>query len=242
MPERPYSRYTRAKTWAALYSQHIDAGYALVPYSKTINSIIVIRCESATEADKLSRQLVEKEEDLHEFYRSRRTLDHAPKILRELNKTNRLRIAVVLARSSDYYHYSIEDRPAFRLVICGLHDSYLHIPVLEMRSNKRYKARETAVAITDPDFNRIRKNQFGHNILVAALAKGNQDAIAFVERKNFPERTRSRLYREKDAYQDQHYHGRPLSFMSEEKRQTINAKIRESMKHYHAKKRLGVEQ
>ena len=43
MPERPYSRYTRAKTWAALYSQHINAGYALVPYSATNNSIAVIR-------------------------------------------------------------------------------------------------------------------------------------------------------------------------------------------------------
>ena len=44
MAERPYSRYTRAKTWAALYSQHLNAGYAWVPFSRTNNSIAVISC------------------------------------------------------------------------------------------------------------------------------------------------------------------------------------------------------
>ncbi len=58
------------------------------------------------------------------------------------------RQAVVLARSSDYYHYHLRDHIDFKLVICGLHDSYLHLPVWETSTNKRYKARETALSMT----------------------------------------------------------------------------------------------
>ncbi len=49
MAERPYSRYTRASTWAALFSQHLNAGYALVPLSATNNRIAVIRCKDAND-------------------------------------------------------------------------------------------------------------------------------------------------------------------------------------------------
>jgi hypothetical protein len=49
MAERPYSRYTRASTWAALFSQHLNTGYALVPLSATNNRIAVIRCKDAND-------------------------------------------------------------------------------------------------------------------------------------------------------------------------------------------------
>ncbi|GHO76142.1 hypothetical protein KSD_39130 [Ktedonobacter sp. SOSP1-85] len=115
----------------------------------------------------------------------------------------RARQAVVLAKSSDYHYYHLSDYPDFRLVICGLHDSYIHLPVWEMRTNKRYKARETAVAITSPTFERLRCTQFGHNILLGALIEGNQDALTFT--KTLPLRTQNRLEHEKEDIQARRY-------------------------------------
>lgn len=257
MAERPYSRYTRAKTWAALYSQHTNAGYALVPNTTTENSIDVINCKEtpkttkegvpikstqdlAKDTQRKAEELLLHEEEITKYYRLRQTPDQAPEILAEAIKAKRLRTAVVLAKSSDYYHYSLEDMPGITLVICGLHDSYLHIPVWEMNTNKRYKARETAVSLTDPKFNEIRCTQFGHSILLAAYAKGNPDAIAFVESKSFPERSRTRIKHEKDEFQHQTYRGRPLAFRSAEKRQEVGDRISDSLKQYHAKKHLRV--
>ena len=57
MTERQFSQYSRNKTWAALYSQHINAGYALVPLSATNNSIDVIRCQSADEVVQTMKKL-----------------------------------------------------------------------------------------------------------------------------------------------------------------------------------------
>ena len=233
MVERPYSRYTRTKTWAALYSQHINAGFAWVPFSRTNNSIAVIRCETREEVQRVMRELEKHAEECRAFYESRQTPDKAPSFLAKARE------AVVLAKSSDYYHYHLENFVGIKLVICGLHNSYLHIPVWEMRLNQRYKPFETAVPITDPTFDHIRCTQFGHNILVAAYAKGDHDAIAFVERKDFPERTRSRLRHEADELQDQTYRGRPLAFLTEAERREIGSKISASLKRYHAQKRMG---
>jgi hypothetical protein len=232
MTERPYSRYTRARTWAALYSQHLNAGYAWVPFSRTNNSIAVISCATPEEVQKLVRELQAHADECRAFYESRQTPDKAPTFLAKARE------GVVLARSSDYYHYHLENYVGIKLVICGLHDSYLHIPTWEMRTNHRYKARQTAVAITDPDFDRIRCTQFGHRILVAAYAKGDPDATALIEGKDFPERTRSRLRREKDDLQDQHYRGRPLAFLTEAERRAIGSKISQGLRHYHQQKRL----
>jgi len=248
MVEHPYSRYTRAKTWAALYSQHINAGYAPVPWSRTENSVDVINCKDtknptqdlAKDTQRKVEELLQQEADIATYYQQRQIPDKAPKVLTEAIKAKRLRSAVVLAKSSDYYHYSLEDIPGLTLVICGLHDSYLHIPVWETNTNKRYKARETAVSITDPSFDKIRRTQFGHSILLAAYAKGNPDAIAFIESKDFPERSRTRIKREKDEFQHQTYRGRPLAFRSEAERKEVAAKISASLKEYHAKKHLRI--
>ncbi len=232
MAERPYSRYTREKTWAALYSQHINAGYALVPYSATNNSIAVIRCKDAKETQATMRALLEHASECEAFYATKQTPEKAPAIIQKA------RHAVVLARSHDYYHYHLADYPEFRLVVCGLHDSYLHLPVWEMRTNQRYEPRQTAIAITSPDFERIRCTQFGHSILIAAFAEGDQDATAFV--KQLPLRTQSRMNRERDALQHTRYRGRPLAFLTEARRQEIGSKISEGLRRYYQKKRLNV--
>lgn len=262
MTERPYSRYTRTKTWAAMYSQHINAGYAIVPWSRTENSVDVINCKDASKSGQdiakdtqtRAEELLLHADTIAKYYQERQPIEQQgqeegpgqesqkqpdlPKILDEASKAKKLRSAVVLARSSDYYHYSLEDGP-FTLVICGLHDSYLHMPVWEMNTNHRYKARETAVSITDPQFDQIRCTQFGHSILLAAYAKGNPDAIAFVESKEFPERSRTRMKHEADQFQHQTYRGRPLAFRNAAKRQEVSEKISQSLIEYHARKRTG---
>ena len=238
MAERPYSRYTRAKTWAALYSQHLTAGYALVPYSSTNNSIAVISCletrnaaqDLAKDTQDMATLLLAEASACATYYTKRQLPEQAPAILAKARQ------AVVLAKSSDYDHYHLDNHPDFKLVICGLHDSYLHLPVWEMRTNRRYKARETAVAITDADFDHLRRTQFGHHILVAAVAKGDPDALAFIEK--LPPRTRSRIRRESDVLHDQHYRGRPLAFLTESERREIGSKISAGLRRYHAHKRL----
>ncbi len=230
MAERPYSRYTREKTWAALYSQHINAGYALVPYSATNNSIAVIRCKDAKETQVTMRTLLEHASACEAFYTTRQTPEKAPAIIQKA------RHAVVLARSSDYYHYHLADHTEFSLVICGLHDSYLHLPVWEMRTNHRYGPREPAVSITSPDFDCLRRTQFGHNILIGALVSGDLEAKAF--KKQLPPRTQSRIDREIDEIQAKRYRGRPLAFLTEAERREIGSKISEGLRRHHEQKRL----
>jgi hypothetical protein len=238
MTERPHSRYTRAKTWAALYGQHLHAGYAVVPYSATNNSIAVISCldphhaeqDLVKETQDLANLLLKHAGECAAYYSSERTQEQTPALLA------RARQAVVLAKSSDYYHYHLEDHIEFKLVICGLHDSYLHLPVWEMRSNRRYQPRETAITITSPDFERLRCMPFGHNILIGALVGGNQEAMAF--RDTLPPRTRRRIMQEVETLQHKRYRGRPLAFLTEAERREIGSKISEGLLRYHDQKRL----
>ncbi len=230
MAERPYSRYTRAKTWAGLYSQHLNAGYALVPYSATNNSIAVIRCKDAKETQATMRDLLNHVSDCEAFYATKQTPDKAPALIQ------RARHAIVLARSHDYYRYHLADHTEFSLVVCGLHDSYLHLPVWEMRTNRRYETRETAVAIASPEFAHVRCTQFGHNILVGALINGDTAAKAFLA--SLPPRTQSRINREVSELQETRYRGRPLAFLTEAKRQEIGSKISAGLRRYHEQRRL----
>lgn len=231
MPERPNSRYTRDKTWSALYSQHINACYALVPYSATNNSISLIRCKSAAETETLMRVLLDQAGECERFYESRQTPDHAPDLIKSARE------AVVLARASDYYHYHLSDRPGIALVVCGLHDSYLHLPCWETRSNRRYAARETAVKIGSPEFDAIRATAYGHNILIGALVAGDLEALAFLAK--LPARTRRRLQAERTVLQSERYRGRPLAFHTEAERQAIGAKISAGLIRYHAGRQSG---
>lgn len=227
MIERPYSRYTREKTWAALYSQHINAGYALVPFSLTNNSIAVIRCKSPEETVTTTRELLAIADECDTFYTERQTPDKAPALLA------RARPAVVLARSSDYYRYHLEDHPDFRLVICGLHDSYLHLVAWETSTNQRYDARTTRLAITAPEFTQQRMTPTGHSILLGALICGDQQALAFLA--DLPDRTRRRIRQEVEDLQETRYRGRPLAFLTAAKRAEVGEKIAASLRRYHAR-------
>lgn len=231
MPERPYARYTREKTWAALYAQHINACYALVPNSATNNSIWLIRCKSPEETASRSRALLNQASEIDDFFSARRTPDQAPAIMRNAGE------AVVLARSSDYWRYHLETRPGLALVVAGQHDSYLHLPVWETSSNRRYAPRETALKIDSPEFERARRTQQAHNTLLGALAAGDHGALAYLA--TLPERTRRRIRQEADALQSDRYQGQPLAFHTENERQAIGAKISAGLIRYHARRRSG---
>ena len=274
MVERPHSRYTREKTWAALYCQHVNAGYALVPWSATNNSIAVIRCKSPEEVQALMGELLARADECLTFFARRESVfqrsdgqwvaqfivaetgrpkqlyaDSEKEAYQKLDKVlqehvpdflKRARHAVVLARASEYYHYHLADRLEFRLVICGLHDSYLHIPVWETRTNKRFAPRETAVEITSSEFSHIRRTQFGHHILIGALVNKDKAALAFKE--TLPPRTQRRIAKEVQEIQDTRYRGRPLAFLSEEKRHEIGSKISAGLRRYHEQRRFHVAQ
>ena len=229
MVEGPYSRYTRARTWAALYSQHLNAGYALVPLSATNNSIAVIRCADAKAAQATMADLLAHVSDCEAYFASGQAADSAPAILQ------RAQHAVVLARSSDYYRYHLADQTALALVICGLHDSYLQLPVWEMRTNRCYEPRTTSVDLASPDFARLRRTQFGHAVLVGTLINGDATASALLA--SLPPRTQSRINGEVRAAQKSRARGRPLAFLTEAKRQEIGSKISAGLRRYHAQKR-----
>jgi hypothetical protein len=227
MPERPYARYTREKTWSALHSQAINACYALVPYSATNNSIWLMRCETPEETQATMARLLSYQSEIEAFFARRQTPDKKPPSLKGAGE------AVVLARSSDYWRYNLSERPGIALVVCGIHDSYLHIPVLEMRSNRRYAARETAISLNQ--FKLVKGSQERHNIIVAALAAGDKAALAFLA--TLPERTQRRLRQDALILQHEHYRGRPLAFHTESERQAIGAKISAGLILYHARKK-----
>jgi hypothetical protein len=242
MVDRPYGRYTKERTWAAMYSQHIIAGYALVPSSLTTNSIDVIAIPSSTPdlakvTQEMSRKLLAIADELEDYYSRKQTFDHAPALLKEALDKNRLRTAVVLAKSSDYHLYNLTDNPGLTQVICGLHDSFLNQPVWEMKTNKRYKPRETAITISSPEFEKIRATQFGHNILLGALVCGDKAAIAFRDSK-LPASTRWRILNEVDDLQNHAFQGRNIAFRTESERLEIIEKIREGVKKAHEQKRL----
>ena len=114
------------------------------------------------------------------------------------------RIAVVLARSSDWYRYSLNVmtwQHPLQAAVVGTHDSCLPIPVLAMDSMQWYQPYELRFQLAlpaDPSkdrFERHRKTQYGHNVLLGAFICGRADAQERV--MSLPERTRLRLEAEK---------------------------------------------
>ena len=110
-----------------------------------------------------------------------------------LDTNKRLR-AVILARSSDWYRFSL-NYPLWdhgiTAVVCGTHDSCLPVPALALDAMKWYKAKEIrnifgplqpAYDVNDkpiPDsFDHARKSHYGHNILIGGLMAGLPEAIA----------------------------------------------------------------
>jgi hypothetical protein len=256
MAEHPYRRYTKEKSWAALYCQYIDGCFAIVPHSATTNSIAVIYCKDAAgngspqRAQEKMSELVQRAEEVRKFFADK--LDAEMKREQEVKRRSRslvaltrreipvpfvmkdYREAVVLARSSEYHKYSLQANIEIQMVICGLHDSYLNVPVWELQSNKVFLARTPAMVISSEEFRVQRASLVGHNILVGALVCGDKTAEAFLN--TLPDRTRTRIARTVFDLQNEHYRGRPLPFLTGNESTAINQKIRESMVRYHANK------
>jgi len=111
---------------------------------------------------------------------------------------------VVLARSSDWYRFSLNAlnwKHNLQAAIVGTHDSCLPVRVLAMDSLEWYEPYTIRFAIAPtetPDhdpFEKRRKTSYGHNVLLGAFICGRKDAIARV--MTFKERTRLRYEAEK---------------------------------------------
>ena len=115
--------------------------------------------------------------------------------------------AVILARSSDWYRYSLNCNERFRhgviCVVCGTHDSCLErFPVLALDSMKWYEPMEMRLSSLAPAqvddkgcahdaFDTRRKSQYGHNMLIGALMCQRKDALQRLQ--TLPPRTRYRI-------------------------------------------------
>lgn len=230
--ERPHSRFTREKTQAAMYAQHIQARYALVPHSRRVNSLAYISCKSVEETATKQAELIRKEQACEAFLSSGESFELAPPFLQGMKQ------AIILGRSSDYYHYRIADSDEdFNLVIAGIHDSMLNLFVWETYTNKRYKPRELPIDISAPGFVKFKKTQYGHNILVGALICGDPRAIALKEKEYMHPKTRQRIEREVSELQRKRQRGRPLAFWNEEKRLEVAHRISYSLIEHHRRKK-----
>lgn len=104
--------------------------------------------------------------------------------------------AVVLARSSDWYKYSLNCvktwRHGIEIVVCGTHDSCLPVPVLAIDQVKWYEPEVMRIESLEPlsfeedkkgnpivndAFDKFRRSKYGHNMLIGALMCGRADAI-----------------------------------------------------------------
>jgi len=111
---------------------------------------------------------------------------------------------VVLARSSHWYLYSLNAmtwKHSIQAAVVGTHDSCLPIRVIAMDSLEwyepyaiRFHIAPSATPLSDP-FEKRRKTQYGHNVLLGAFICGRQDAVDRV--LTFKERTRLRYEAEK---------------------------------------------
>jgi hypothetical protein len=99
--------------------------------------------------------------------------------------------AVVLARASDWYNYSLNCQDRWKhgisALVCGTHDSCVPVPVLALDQLKWYdplQMRLSSLAphsldhdgIVNDAFDRFRCGRYGHNMLIGALMCGREDA------------------------------------------------------------------
>jgi hypothetical protein len=152
----------------------------------------------------------------------------------------RVHLAVVLARSSDWYNYSLNCTERYKhnitCIIAGTHDSCVNIPVWAMDTmrwhfEKTYRGDfgdmmpildENGDPMKGADekyigdlFDEKRKTHYGHNMLIGALM---QDRMEAVERlKTLPEQTRLRIEREVKRLHKRRA-GRPLPLKVPKKR------------------------
>ena len=116
--------------------------------------------------------------------------------------------AVVLARASDWYKYSlncqVEWNHGITAIVCGTHDSCVPVPVLAMDTRRWYEPNVMRKIYGDlapkldaskkliPDkFDQARKSQYGHNMLIGALMCEKDEAFARL--KTFEASTQRRI-------------------------------------------------
>ncbi len=99
--------------------------------------------------------------------------------------------AVVLARASDWYKYSLNCQDRWKhgitALVCGTHDSCVPVPVLTLDQLKWYEPYQMRLASIAPlsldksgfvndAFDLFRRGLYGHNMLIGALMCGREDA------------------------------------------------------------------
>lgn len=116
--------------------------------------------------------------------------------------------AVVLARASDWYKYSLNCRDEWNhgitAIVAGTHDSCVPVPVLAMDTRRWYEPFDMrkrygplapkldANKKLIPDkFDQARKSQYGHNMLIGALMCEKDEAFARL--KTFEPSTQRRI-------------------------------------------------
>lgn len=131
--------------------------------------------------------------------------------------------AVILARSSDWYKFSLnisEWKHGIQCVVCGTHDSCINVPVLALDTMKWYDhlKMRTIFGPLQPEhdandkpipdtFDKARKSHYGHNMLIGALMQGREDARARLQ--DLPDSTRFRIEAELRTLHTRRQ-GRPL--------------------------------
>jgi hypothetical protein len=111
----------------------------------------------------------------------------------ELTHTNIRHKAVVLARSSDWYRYSLNCverwKHSITCIVCGTHDSCVPVLVVALDTSRWYNPCETRLKgdTLEPKldshgrpvdaFEGRRRSHYGHNILIGALMCGRVDAV-----------------------------------------------------------------
>jgi len=113
--------------------------------------------------------------------------------------------AIVLARASDWYKYSLNCQDRWKhgvtALVCGTHDSCVSVPVLALDQLKWYEPGQLRVASIAPvsfdekgyvndEFDVFRRGLYGHNMLVGALMCGREDAVKRLARMRVSTRLR----------------------------------------------------
>lgn len=108
--------------------------------------------------------------------------------------------AIILARSSDWYYYRLNFDLRIDItktvVITATHDSCLPVHCLAFDAGKWYKPGEARIEDLSPAntaFDKMRKTEYGHNILVGALMQERPDAIKRLLDESFKASTRWRI-------------------------------------------------
>jgi hypothetical protein len=122
-------------------------------------------------------------------------------------------IAVVLSSSFQYYElrYHIAKRLP-DLVICGIHDSVLPIPVLSMKASRLANPCELPAGITNMEKQR-HHSKIGSQCLLGAYLCGLKSAQDIIRHKDFSPRTRRR-YLQRARELGRRRPGRPVSIAS----------------------------